>query len=68
MPPPENAFVKQQRQWLRDLYAQSISEGVEGYSDMPDWVSEFIRTHGVRKRGYLLGVLLEEWGRMEDAG
>lgn len=67
MPPAVNHAVATEMARLRDRYTEGINAGVELTDDMlPDWIRAFYRAHGAYERGLLLGVLLEEYGEMDD--
>lgn len=67
MPLVENHHVRTERATRRENYAAGISAGVDANrNELPDWIAEIYRTRTAYHRGVLLGVLLEEWGQMDD--
>lgn len=67
MPPPENHHVKSERANIRDRYAEGVSAGVElSCNALPAWIAQVYAERGPYERGLLLGVLLEEFGGMDD--
>lgn len=63
-----NAHVQAQLDAQRDTWDKGAVAGYEAKSrDYPDWIVKLFRTTPVDKRGYLLGVLLRERERMDEA-
>lgn len=67
MPPRDNAHVMGEKRTLLQHMQAGISTAVEAkYYEWPDWVKAIMATRTPGERGYLMGVLVEAYGRLED--
>lgn len=67
MAAPENAGIQAELRTRRDRYAAGVNAGVEMQAQQwPEYVRQLMASSQPYERGVLLGVLLDEWHRMES--